>query len=364
MKIFLLLSVALVFAQPITAQAARDPSTMTPEEIATERADIERQRAQLRTREIHLEIAVLQAELRTLGSAAETTPVPAVVVLPASPQSGATRRAIPILEAQETTEESETAPTPETSTEDRSGDLPETIPEPEEEQNSEGSDNSGGFSLSDFDLGAGIALTHNLSGTRISDYNLERLSDGSLFVQISESQEQSIRFVGETHYLFEDISFFDNFSTNATQGNSNRHNGAANRFGLRNFAGAASDFAVCGLFSLKFDEDSSHRRGCGPFIVGFASDNSLIEEFGIGHMVSFGPVTNNSNEDDEEEKRAFNFGYGVMFDPDSETLDTTLFQPGTMLIRPEYADLVESENLNVVTKEETLGFFFMFSANF
>tara|TARA_X000000950_G_scaffold53718_1_gene63829 strand:- start:13254 stop:14270 length:1017 start_codon:yes stop_codon:yes gene_type:complete len=197
-----------------------------------------------------------------------------------------------------------------------------------------------GLSLSSLGFGGGIALTHNLSGTRVADLHTYRQDDDELYVQITESEEQSVRFIAETHYLFEDVSLNDNWDNE----------------GNIVWTEWLSDLAICGLFSLKFGDDTASRRGCGPFIAGFASEDTLIEEFGIGHMVSFGIGTG----DDE---KAFNLGYGIMFDPDSETLDTRLLQPGTMYVLPEFADAVENDALSLVTKEETMGFFVVFSAN-
>ena len=239
-------------------------------------------------------------------------------------------------------------------TEDK--DPPVTISDTQGADDNEGSDNGATEPtnvekvLDAMGFGAGFALTSNLSGTRLEDTNEFLADDGSLYVQITESQEQSVRLVAETHFLFEDISIFD--------------------------AGgpleALSDFATCGLWSFKKGNDSNSRRGCGPFIVGFSSDNSLIEEFGIGHMVSFGPVVDSSgdnsgkSDDDtqaEDVKRAFNIGYGLMFDPDSKTLDTRLLQPNSFYVRPEFVEAVDDGRLDLITKEETLGLFLMFSAN-
>lgn len=202
-------------------------------------------------------------------------------------------------------------------------------------------------------LGGGIGTRVNLSGTRVIDVKPVVLPDGTMIAQIAQSDEAEVRLLLETHYIFEEeaslISSWADASTSDSFG----------EWTFR-FVDTASDLLACGLWSfLPPPPDNSPRRGCGPFVALAFDVDASPEEFALGHMISFeSPFSTPGS------RSAFNLGYGIIIDPDSQTLDNTVLVEKTYQIRPEFVDLVATEQLSLTQKEETLGAVIIFSTNF
>ncbi|MEO1473186.1 MAG: hypothetical protein AAFS03_04480, partial [Pseudomonadota bacterium] len=105
----------------------------------------------------------------------------------------------------------------------------------------------------------------------------------------------------------------------------------------------------------------SNRLGCGPFVALVANSDLSIDEFGIGHMLSLG---RKNKKTDELEGRVFNIGYGVMFDPSAETIDSRFFEEGTFVVKEQFRDVVVADQDLLIQKEETISAMLIFSTSF
>jgi len=201
-------------------------------------------------------------------------------------------------------------------------------------------------------LGGGLAARINLSGDRADEINTTVLENGDLFAQVAKSEEAEVRLLLESHYLFEDLAW-----RRPTRNKDGILTGTYADFDLGH---ALTSIAGCGIFAFDYGSFAD-RRGCGPFIGVAFSEDATAQEFAIGHMISFGRDRDN---DGQVDGFPFNLGYGVILDPDSQTIDTRLFERGTMIVKEEFANAVQSGGLTLTTEEETLGFVLLFSTNF
>lgn len=199
-------------------------------------------------------------------------------------------------------------------------------------------------------LGAGLGVRWNLSGDRVEEISFAELADGSLLAQVNKSDEAEIRILFETHYLFDDVSFFEAKPISGT----NEYKQVFG--GFRNFITAA---ASCGFWAIHDPVpgagDRVGRRGCGPFVAVAFDKDATPEEFALGHLVSFGA---------KDAERPFNLGYGIIIDPDSTTIDTSVLNPGTLTVKDEFKQNIMDGTLSLTTEEETIGALILFSTNF
>ena len=345
MSLFRYLPLLAVFVADWNYVAAQafDLSSISDSDLEAElarRAEINALKAQM---------AALQAQIEALDPTGEAEPIETLAAS-ASPTPGL--QTVTLLDAVEGETETSAASEEGASEEGAPSGETETISTGSKEEGGGGTKQGGDNPLNVFEkfgLGYGLALRHNLSGDRVKSVTTSQLADGTTVAQISQSDEQEIRVIGEGHFLFKDRGIFSRRTNDAGQS-------------VLDFdpVEALSSFALCGLFAWGDNIDRTGRRGCGPFIMVAVGDDQLVAEFGIGHMVSFGEKASSTNPN----PRVFNLGYGVIFDPDSETLDNALFEPGTLTVRENYVEALNEGSLSLTTKEETLGAVILFSTNF
>lgn len=202
-------------------------------------------------------------------------------------------------------------------------------------------------------LGAGVGLTHSLSGSRGDEIKLVELEGGDLFAQIERSEDTDIRVLFETHYLFEDQSILMGWRERLDEdGNALPSTG----HWIEAYFTALGAFAACGPFALVDAAGDLGRRGCGPFFAAAIETDASVSEFGLGWMVAFGQ---NGNALD-----GFGFGIGVMFDPDSNLLDSRVIDPETMLVRDEFASAARAGEVSLTTQETSTSLMLMVSRSF
>ena len=195
-----------------------------------------------------------------------------------------------------------------------------------------------GFSAKDLFVGVGIGLTHNLSGSRASDFKVAELDSGDSFVQVQQSEDTDIRVLFETHYLLKDQSVFDG-----------------------DFPNRLSSLAACGPFAFVSGGDVN-RRGCGPFLVAAIESDAEVSEFGLGWFIGFGKddAAKSSNTRDT----GFGLGIGLMIDPDAETIDGRVVDRSNYLIKDDFVQAYNDGEISLSTKETAVSFLLMVSRDF
>lgn len=206
---------------------------------------------------------------------------------------------------------------------------------------------SGSSNAKDFFVGAGLAVSYNIGSRRADSVKFIQRTDGQVFAQVQNSQDENIGLFLEAHYLFKNMFIHDDVYKDNKNTPCNIGTGCTK--GPFDYA---ADLLACGPWA--FFNDDTNTSGCGLlFLANIASSQAAtVNQFGAGWAIGLGPA--NSPKD-------IGLGLGVLVDPSDKVVDSNLIDENTLIAKPQYQAGLLNGTINPLVSRPTFGVFFMLS---
>ncbi|KSB90807.1 hypothetical protein AS593_17190 [Caulobacter vibrioides] len=181
--------------------------------------------------------------------------------------------------------------------------------------------------VADLYAGTGALISGNLGSRRADAIKFISRPDGEIFAQVQKAEDVDIQIAVETHYLLQNQSLFEGDSATA---------------GLAGIWDGLGKLAACGPFAFANDA-SGQVVGCGPLFTAVLDSDAKIDQFGIGWALGLGKKAGSPDRAD------FGLGIGVLFDTDSKVVDHRIIDKDSMLVLPQYRDLIKNDTANAIS---------------